>query len=85
VLRKALKSCVLGKWLFGSAFCLWGLYLATVVALYVEFNMHLPVPASALAFGAAMLLVPLATAAIASWPWPLIETAKGSRDKCAER
>jgi hypothetical protein len=33
--------------------------------LYTKFAEHLPVPAAGLAFGAAMLVVPLATTAIA--------------------
>jgi hypothetical protein len=65
VLRKALASGDLGRWVFGLACMLWAIYVASIVTLYAKIGELYPIPAAGLAFGAAMLLVPLATTAIA--------------------
>ncbi len=65
VLRKSLASGYLGRRVFGSACLLWAIYVASIVTLYAKIDELFPIPAAALAFGAAMLLVPLATTAIA--------------------
>jgi hypothetical protein len=65
MLRKALVSGYLSGRVLGSASVLWIVYVVSIVTLYGKFAEHFPVPAAGLAFGAAMLLVPLATTAIA--------------------
>jgi hypothetical protein len=65
VLRKAITSGFLGRWVFGSTCVLWAIYVASNVTLYSKFTEQFPIPAAGVAFGASMLLVPLATTAIA--------------------
>ena len=63
-MRKALTAGYLGKRLFGYAFCLWVVYVSSVVALYMK-SPAVTIPLPFIALGVSILLVPLASTAAA--------------------
>jgi cell division protein FtsW (lipid II flippase) len=63
-MRKALTAGYLGKRLFGYAFCLWVVYVSSVVALYMKAP-AVTIPLPFIALGVSSLLVPLASTAAA--------------------
>jgi hypothetical protein len=64
-LYKALRAGFLGKRFFAGALCLWIIYVSSTIALFSNARPPVPVPAVVTVLGAALLLVPLATAAFA--------------------
>ncbi|MBI2477359.1 MAG: hypothetical protein HYV60_01515 [Planctomycetia bacterium] len=64
-LQRALTSGYLGKQLFACMFCLWAIYVSTAIAMFLKAPSGVSIPPVVIALGAASLLVPLASAAIA--------------------
>jgi hypothetical protein len=64
-LRKALTSGYLGKQLLVWTLCLWAIYVSTAIAMFLKAPSGVTLPPVLIAIGAAGLLVPLASAAIA--------------------
>lgn len=64
-LRRASAAGLLGKWLFGSAFCLWIVYVVLMISLSLNVESADKFPLAAIVLGGSLLLVPLAATAAA--------------------
>jgi hypothetical protein len=64
-LWRAFVAGSLGGRLFAGAFCLWGIYVVSAISLYLRLAVDQAIPLAALVLGAALLLLPLATTALA--------------------
>ena len=64
-LRKALSAGLLGKRFFAGAFCLWVIYVASTIAVYIKLAPATSLPPVAILLVGSGLLVPLAATAFA--------------------